>query len=226
MAEQSGKEYIKEPKLPVRNHKGAAIRKLNFIVCLTGMPGSGKSTVAEFMRERGFSLVTMGDIVREEAKRSQIELTDSNLGRLMMKMRDKDGPGAIAQLIRKEIERIETKYSMNNFVVDGVRSLSEVEILRAVGSVKLLSIHASARVRFEHLKKRARDDAPLTSDDFEARDKRELSVGISEAIALSDEVLSNNSLTIGELKQKSMGLVQQWVKEHNNMYFPHTGEKS
>jgi dephospho-CoA kinase len=190
------------------------------------MPGSGKSTVAEFMREYGFSLVTMGDVVREEAKRSQIELTDSNLGKLMMKMRDKDGPGAIAQLIRKEIERIEMKYGINNFVVDGIRSLSEVDILKTAGSVKLLSIHASARVRFEHLKKRARGDAPLTGDDFDARDKRELSVGISEAIALSDDVLSNNTLTIGELKQKSMGLVHRWVKEHHNMYLPHTGEKS
>src|SRR5215469_7466045 len=154
MAERSGKEYVKEPKVAGHSHQGEAIKKINLIVCLTGMPGSGKSTVAEFMREYGFSLVTMGDVVREEAKRSQIELTDSNLGKLMMKMRDKDGPGAIAQLIRKEIERIEMKFGINNFVVDGIRSLSEVDILKTAGSVKLLSIHASARVRFEHLKKR------------------------------------------------------------------------
>jgi dephospho-CoA kinase len=190
--------------------------ELNLIVCLTGMPGSGKSTVAKFLKEYGFSLVTMGDVVREEAKRSHIELTDTNLGNLMVKMRSDMGPGAIAYLIKGEIEKIKTTLKSTNFVVDGIRSLSEVEILKTVGSVRLLSIHASTKTRFEHLKIRARDDAPLTVQDFENRDQRELLVGISEAIALSDEVLSNNSLTIGELKRISIGLVEQWVKDHHS----------
>ncbi len=215
MAEQSDKRYLKKTNIRVHNHTEEDFKKLDLIVCLTGMPGSGKSTVAEFLKEYGFTLVTMGDIIREEAKRSQIELTDTNLGKLMMKMRSDGGPGAIAYLIKREIERIEMRFGTNNFVVDGIRSLSEVEVLKTVGSVKLLSIHASSRIRFEHLKKRGRDDVPLTAQDFDIRDKREVSVGISEAIALSDEVLSNNSLTMKELKKKSMEIVQRWVEEHH-----------
>lgn len=214
MAERHGTKHKEKVKTDGYNHLSEN-KELNLIVCLTGMPGSGKSTVAKFLKEYGFSLVTMGDVVREEAKRSHIELTDTNLGNLMMKMRDK-GQGAIAHLIKGEIERIKTGFKTNNFVVDGIRSLSEVEILKTVGSVKLLSIHASTKIRFEHLKRRARDDAPLTVQDFDNRDKRELSVGISEAIALSDEVLSNNSLTIGELKRISVSIVAQWVKDHHS----------
>ena len=202
----------------IHKRSNERIKNLDLIVCLTGMPGSGKSTVAEFLREYGFSLVTMGNLIREEATRTHIEPTDTNLGNLMMKMRNECGPGAIAHLIKKKIERMETKTGSNNFVVDGIRSMSEVEVLKTAGSVKLFSIHASARIRFEHLKKRARADAPLTCHDFHTRDKRELSVGISEAIALSDEVLSNNSLTIGELEEKSMRIVQRWVKEHHKKY--------
>src|SRR5437660_1520692 len=37
------------------------IKKTKFIVCLTGMPGSGKSTVAESLKKKGFSVIAMGD---------------------------------------------------------------------------------------------------------------------------------------------------------------------
>ena len=193
------------------------IKKTKFIVCLTGMPGSGKSTVAESLKKKGFSVIAMGDVVRDEAKRKNIEPTDINLGKLMLKLRGEIGPGAIAQLMLNEIEKREVRGDANqNIVIDGVRSVPEVEILRTIGLVKLLSIHASANTRFAHLKKRARDDAPLNENDFGIRDKRELAVGISEAIAMSDEMLSNNSLTVEELKEKAIGIVQKWVGEFYN----------
>ncbi|MRN39973.1 MAG: AAA family ATPase [Nitrosopumilales archaeon] len=181
------------------------------------MPGSGKSTVAKSLKKKGFSVIAMGDVVRDEAKRKNIEPTDINLGKLMLKLRREIGPGAIAQLILNEIEKREVRSDANqNIVIDGVRSVPEVEILRTIGLVKLLSIHASANTRFAHLKKRARDDAPLNENDFGIRDKRELAVGISEAIAMSDEMLSNNNLTIEELKEKAIGIVQKWLGEFYN----------
>jgi len=54
------------------------------IVCLTGMPGAGKSSVASFLKEKGFTVVTMGDVIREEAKRQGLEPTDINLGNMML----------------------------------------------------------------------------------------------------------------------------------------------
>ena len=46
------------------------------IVCLTGMPGAGKSTIAGGLRERGgHTLVNMGDAVRAEAARRGLEPT-------------------------------------------------------------------------------------------------------------------------------------------------------
>ena len=40
--------------------------KKRFFVCLTGMPGAGKSSVADSLKERGFYVISMGDVVREE----------------------------------------------------------------------------------------------------------------------------------------------------------------
>ena len=180
------------------------------IVCLTGMPGAGKSTVAAYLKEKGFSAITMGDAVREEAKRQGMEPTDANLGRMMLNLRQELGQGAVAHLIVKKLERDHNK---NNLVIDGIRSIPEVEVLKKVGDVKLLAIHASQDTRFRHLQKRGRSDAPATSDEFAGRDKRELSVGISEAIALADETIPNNDITIEQLREKAYAVVRGWLEE-------------
>ena len=179
-------------------------------VCLTGMPGAGKSTVASFLKEQGFATVTMGDAVREEAKRQGLESTDANLGKLMLKLRQDLGQGAVAHLVLRKLER---DGNSGNVVVDGIRSIPEVEVLKQAGHVKLLAIHASQDTRFKHMLDRGRSDAPASSDDFAVRDKRELSVGISEAIALADETISNNDLTLEQLKQHAHHIVKLWLEE-------------
>ena len=188
--------------------------KKRFFVCLTGMPGAGKSSVADSLKERGFYVISMGDVVREEARLQNMELTDSNLGNIMLKLRKEMGPGAISHLIVKKT-RCEDNTLSKIVIIDGIRSIHEVEILKDIGNVKLLAIHASADTRFKHIKQRARSDKPLNEEDFVVRDKRELTVGISEAIALSDESISNNNLTIEELKEKAYEIIQKWINMNN-----------
>jgi len=62
------------------------------IVCLTGMPGAGKTTIAEALQSKGFEKITMGDAVRAEAARRKIEPNGANLGKLMLELREKSGP--------------------------------------------------------------------------------------------------------------------------------------
>jgi dephospho-CoA kinase len=180
------------------------------IICLTGMPGAGKSSVASFLKEKGFEVVTMGDIVREEAKRQGLEPTDINLGKMMLKLRQDLGPGAVGYIVLQKLAR---DSSSSNVVIEGIRSIAEVEVLKKVGHVRLLAIHASQDTRFKHLKERGRADAPSNGNEFAGRDKRELSVGVSEAIALANEVISNNDLTLEQLKLHAYDIVKEWLEE-------------
>jgi dephospho-CoA kinase len=184
------------------------------IICITGMPGAGKSTVATLLRNYGFSVITMGDAVREEAKLHNLEMTDANLGNLMLELRKDLGPAAVAYLILKKIHR-DSNFK-GDIVIDGLRCIDEVKVLKTVGCVKLLAIHASAETRYNHIKQRGRADVPLNDSDFIIRDKRELDVGISEVIALSDEVVSNNNLTKAELQNKVLAIVRKWLDKTNN----------
>ena len=184
------------------------------LICITGMPGAGKSTVATLLRNYGFSVITMGDAVREEAKLHNLEMTDANLGNLMLELRKDLGPAAIAYLILKKIHR-DSNFK-GDIVIDGLRCIDEVKVLKTMGCVKLLAIHASAETRYNHIKQRGRADVPPNDSDFIIRDKRELDVGISEVIALSDEVVSNNNLTKAELQNKVLAIVRKWLDKTNN----------
>ncbi len=187
-------------------------RNNRFIICITGMPGAGKSTVAALLQQKRFSVITMGDVVREEAKNQNLEMSDANLGSLMLRLRKDLGPAAIAHLILKKVLR---ERVTGDIVIDGIRNVDEVNLLKTMGHVKLLAIHASPSTRYKHIKKRGRTDVPLDNNDFMIRDKRELDIGISEAIALSDDVVSNN-LTKDELRHKVLAIVRDWITKINN----------
>jgi len=181
---------------------------VKLIVCLTGMPGAGKSTIAEGLKPKGYDVINMGNAVREEAKNRNLEPTRDNLGKLMLDLREKNGPGAVAELVKSKID----SSTADVILIDGVRSNSEIEVLRKFGIVKLLAIHASTDTRFDFLQKRGRSDDPQTKEHFEERDNRELGVGISNSIALSDYAISNIGLTKDELIETAFKIIQSWIK--------------
>lgn len=172
------------------------------------MPGAGKSTIAEGLKSKGYEIINMGNAVRNEAKKRNLEPTGPNLGKLMLDLREKNGPGAVAELVKPQIENSSSEV----IIIDGIRSSPEIEVLRKYGTVKLLAIHASTETRFDFLQQRGRSDDPKTKENFEERDDRELGVGISNPIALSDDAISNNNLTKAELIELSFKKIEEWLK--------------
>ena len=177
------------------------------IVCLTGMPGSGKSTIVFALKARGIEALNLGDGVRAEAKRRNLEPTGDNLGKLMLELRKQNGPGAVAELLTESIKNSQSKV----IIVDGVRSITEIEVLRNVGSVKLLSVEATADTRYKFLSSRGRSDDPTTREKFEERDNRELGVGIGESIAIADEIIVNSDITLDELTERAYKVIEKWI---------------
>ena len=172
------------------------------------MPGSGKSTVVSSLKSRGFETLNLGDGVRAEAKRRNLEPSGDNLGKLMLELREKNGPGAIANLLTEPIQNSQSKV----IIVDGVRSIAEVEVLKNVGSVKLLSIEATADTRYKFLSSRGRSDDPSTREKFEERDNRELVVGIGESIGIADETISNSNITLDKLTELAYNVIEKWIE--------------
>src|SRR5487761_272966 len=174
-------------------------KQSRLVICVTGMPGSGKSTISEVAQNLGFEVFRMGDDVRMETERRKLKPSDENLGAIMLELRQQHGPVAIASLSKERIE----KESKSKFVViDGVRNMNEFHEFKKLGTALLIAVHASPTRRFSFLKARGRSDSPANWQSFESRDRRELSVGVGETIALADDVVPNDG-SLEDLKTSS-----------------------
>ena len=181
------------------------------MVAITGMPGAGKSTAAQALVHKGWKRVVMGDVIRSETKRRGLEPDMKNTGDVMKLLRKERGDAAVAELCLKEIEKTGAK----KVVIDGIRSMAEVDEFKKKADVLLVAVHASPARRFELLKDRGRKDDPLTYDMFVQRDRRELGIGIAEAIALADETISNQHTTPDRLAADMADLVGRWKNVSN-----------
>jgi dephospho-CoA kinase len=172
------------------------------------MPGAGKSTAAQALVKLGWTRVVMGDVIRAETERRGLEPDAKNTGEVMKLLRKEKGESAVADLCLETI----AKTKADRVVVDGIRSMAEVETFRKNAAVLLVAVDASPGRRFELLKERGRKDDPLTYVMFLERDKRELGVGIGRAIALADETVSNQHTTPGKLATEIAEVVGRWER--------------
>lgn len=182
------------------------------MVGVAGMPGAGKATVKNIVQEMGYSVVVMGDEIREEAKRRSLKPTPENLGRVMIKLREEEGPHVIADRCVPKIE----KAKGNLILVDGIRSPHEIEKFKKhFPNLTLIAIHTSPDTRFKRLFQRKRSDDPRSWRTFIERDLRELSVGLGDVIATANFIIVNEG-TKTQLKREVCRVLEvvvtRWMK--------------
>ncbi len=154
------------------------------------MPGSGKGEASDVARSMGLIVIVMGDIIREEAARLALELTDENLGKVGNMLRSQEGPEAVA---RRALEIAELS-GEDIVVVDGIRSKAEVDFFREhAEDFHLIEVWTPPEARLNRVIARGRsDDASCGSIALQKRDCRELGWGMHEAILQADLRLSND----------------------------------
>jgi len=165
------------------------------VIAISGMPGAGKGVAAEAAKQLGFGVLVLGDVIREETERRGLEPTLKNMGDVMLDVRTKEGPAAVARRLLPKVDANEATV----VVIEGIRSQDELTELKSKFDVLTVAIHASPRTRFQRLLSRNRSDDPKTWDTFCERDLRELNVGLGQVIALADILLVNEG-TISELQ--------------------------
>ena len=159
------------------------------IMGISGLPGSGKGVVSDIATEKGAIIVSMGDIVREEAKKrgEGSKETAKNL-------RKEFGEYIISELTIEKIKKLQDEGVEKTIIVEGIRSLHEVDMFKEnFDNFMILSIFANTNIRFERLKKRMREDDSQDFNEFKKRDMSELGFGIGSVISLSDRLIINES---------------------------------
>jgi dephospho-CoA kinase len=161
------------------------------VIGISGLPGSGKSLASEIAKERSISVINMGDLVREESKKRNM-----NMGETSIKLRKELGDYILANLTIEKIKNqsLEMNSEKPMFLIEGIRSQDEVKIFREnFKNFILLSIFASPLTRFDRVQNRKRNDDSKDHKNFIERDQKELDFGIGNVIATSDCIIINES---------------------------------
>lgn len=159
------------------------------LLLITGMAGSGKTTLADLLRDRGYSVFTMGDVIRQEVRMRNLPPTQESLGSMAEEIRRSGGDAAVA----KKCVPLIIGEPNNKVALDGIRSLDEVYAFEEAFDTYMVAVHASPETRYKRLKNRGRSDDPTNRQVFRERDHRELSFGMGDAIAMSNYIITNEN---------------------------------
>jgi dCMP deaminase len=176
------------------------------IIGLTGKNGSGKTAVSEYLQNRGFEYYSLSDEIRNEIRRRGEEINRDVLIRVGNELREKLGTGILAEKIMSNLE------SGRNYVVDSIRNPHEVEALRRRPDFTLMALEADETVRFERSRKRGRESAARTLQQFIEEERRELhsnnpaSQQLQATREMADLVVANNG-TLEQLHRTLDGLL-------------------
>jgi dephospho-CoA kinase len=161
------------------------------------MSGSGKTTLANHFRDRGVASVSMGDVIRRLARENGLPPTPENLGRLASGIREEGGDDAVAKLCVEKINEMPDE----TVLIDGIRSIKEVEVFSKEFEVILVAVFSPQNTRYDRLTARGRSDDPQDITTFKVRDDRELSFSLGHAIALADYIVLNDG-SLEDLKNE------------------------
>ncbi len=156
------------------------------VICVTGMPAAGKEEFQKVAAREGYVIVRMGDVVREEARRRSLPITDAAVGSMAHEERQKHGTAIWA-------ERTIPHVQAERVCIDGLRSAAELATFRkAFGhGLVVFAVTAPAAMRWERVQRRRREDDARTWEEFLRRDDRERGWGLEDVIASADVTIVN-----------------------------------
>ena len=161
------------------------------IIGLTGENCSGKGTIAEYLEKKGFAYYSLSDAIRDELKLENKEITRDNLIKKGNELREKHGPAVLAKKISEKLSRD------RNYVIDSIRNVHEAKELMKLKDFTLVYVTAPAKIRFERMKLRARENDPkdyvefLGLEETERKNKDDKKQNIEQTAKLAKKTIVN-----------------------------------
>ena len=179
------------------------------IVGLTGPNAAGKGEAARWLAERGFSVHSLSDIVRERALALGRDVGRASLIETGQAMRREGGPGILARLLLRRLSE--------RCVVDSIRHPAEVEVLRKQPGFRLMGVDAPVATRWRRAVARGREGDVPDLATFEAREQLENGTSpeqqqLSRALALADRVVVNDG-SLEQFCSAVLAVVAAWESE-------------
>lgn len=170
---------------------------MKIIIGLVGEKGCGKGTfkdlLSEIMPDKKIVHVRFSDVLVETLKLWGIPTSRENLQKLSPAMVRAYGEGTLTRAVKKRVEDLEADI----VILDGVRWLSDAEMLRQFTRNLLVYVIADAELRFERTKNRKEKAGEENTnwEKFLQEEQAETEKYIPIIGALADyKILNNGSL--------------------------------
>lgn len=160
-------------------------------LALVGMPGTGKTLCAQHLQQQGFFQFRFGGIVVDEVLRRGWAINPHNEQIVREELRANEGMDVMAKRALPALTEALTSHEC--VIIDGLYSWSEYKTLtRELGAeLYVIAIVSTRRDRYARLSDRP--ERPLTWEEAEARDYREIEVlEKGGPIAMADFTLVND----------------------------------
>ena len=169
------------------------------VLGVTGMPLSGKTTVARILERNGYTVVDMGDVVRKEMKNRGVP--SENVAGFVNGQREDNGMDAIAELTIPYLK--EAMARSDRIVITGMRGWSEKQRFEEFldESFEVVAVWASRETRKRRREERMRKE-DIEGQEFHERDLREIDNGMAKLMALSDSIIVNDDKSLDELEKE------------------------
>jgi dephospho-CoA kinase len=168
------------------------------IIGLTGTNGSGKGEAAQFFMSHGYAYLSLSDLIREELRQNNQDVSRDNLIKMGNHLRKTFGADILA---RRTMEEVRGKT-----IIDSIRNPNEVEFLQSHKEFLLLAVDAPPGIRYARVMNRGRDESAQTLEEFVAKEQEEMSESdkgqqLQRCMQMADHLILNDG-TLDEFHRK------------------------
>ena len=175
------------------------------VIGLVGPISSGKGTVAQILKDRGFICFSLSDRIRDEAERRGLDIGDT---KILQDLRDELRAKFGADILAKRTYRRVNMAEGSKIVIDSIRNPAEIRFLKEKLDIIILGVEASPETRYLHYLQRGRETKPKSWEEFLEMDRREtMSSGDPEKIDVT------SCLSMADYRIKNEGTSDDLMEE-------------
>ena len=177
------------------------------IIGVTGFYGSGKDTLADYLKTQGFEHHSLSDEVRKEVLKKNLNLTRENQIKIANQIRKIHGSNYFAKKIIGKIKGGEC-------VITSIRNEQELLELRKFDNFILINVIGPIKERFSRIEKRKRYGDPTSLKELMEKEQQEQSDNPANQqlhiITKSADIIINNDGTLENFENKINKFLKDW----------------